>query len=90
MPQKNFNILIGFLLLCCVALLGVGFWGVYKTNVYPPDHYIFTQFVASQDPAYLKLVENMDGNYDIVSVVPENGGYLITLKYRGVWRDMWQ
>ncbi len=82
-----FKKLIIGLVMVAVILLVVGFVGTYQENVFQPDESPFTVFVPQEQ---LPVVLYSYTNYDWVSIVPVEGGYLLTLKNRNPFVEMWQ
>ncbi len=75
------------LLILVFILLTVGFIGTYQTNVYMPAKSPWTVFVPYE---ILPATLNSFTNYDLVSIVPVQDGYLLTYKNRSKLIDMWQ
>jgi hypothetical protein len=85
-----FNRLVTTLAMLTALLFAVALIGIYQWNVYMPAQSPSTQYVPSKDPNTLQLYLNSDGNYDVISVLPYQDGYLVILKNRPKLVDMWQ
>jgi hypothetical protein len=80
--------LIASLVILAVILLGIGFIGTYQANVYMPAVSPWTAVVSQG--VNLQSVLNMYKNYDLVSCMPYQGGYILVYKNRNKLVDMWQ
>ena len=85
-----FKRLVIALSMLTALLLIVVLIGVYQTNVYMPAESPFTAYVPSRDAATLQIYLNSFGNYDVISVLPYQDGYLVILKNRPKLVDIWQ
>lgn len=83
------KLIVSILLILVFILLTVGFIGVYQTNVFMPDKSPWTITVPA-DTVFLQTVLNSFSNYDLVSIIPVQGGYELTYKNRSKLVDMWQ
>lgn len=81
---------IAMLVLLAVMLVAVGLVGIYQENGEQPDGPLWLVAVQGKDEANLKVNVHAYGNYDLLAVIETNEGYLLVLRNRPWWIEMWQ